>query len=386
MLKNVKSVYFIKFIFSYMCDKRMFEIIKYNKSFQNILNINLKDYKLFAGKYMIHDKSGKYKIYTFKDNKLIFNGDYFKGKGREYNNKSELIFEGEYLNGKRNGKGKEYESYSVIFEGEYKDNKKWTGKGLKDNKLIYEIKDGKGIFRKYFKKSNYLLLEGEYINGELNGKCKEYFNSGNLIFEGEYKYGKKWNGKGYDIDGNIIYELNNGKSKGYIKLLNFLDYHMFLKYEGEILNGDKNGYFKEYDFLGNIFFEGEYKNGKKNGKGKEYYSNNLIFEGEYLYDWRIKGKAFINKRLEYEGEYLLNQKWNGKGYDKNGNVIYVINNGSGKAKYYTNEGYLILEGEFLNGKKHGMIKEYNNEHILVSEGEYSNGEKKDFFKNIIVGI
>ena len=29
-------------------------------------------------------------------------------------------------------------------------------------------------------------------------------------------------------------------------------------------------------------FEGEYLEGKRNGKGKEYYDNTLIFEGEYL--------------------------------------------------------------------------------------------------------
>ena len=48
----------------------------------------------------------------------------------------------------------------------------------------------------------------------------------------------------------------------------------------------------------------------------------LIFEGEYLYNWKIKGKEYIKGRLEYEGEYLFNEKWNGNGYDENGNIIY----------------------------------------------------------------
>ena len=58
---------------------------------------------------------------------------------------------------------------------------------------------------------------------------------------------KKYNGKGYDEKGNIIYELNNG-----------------------------NGKVDEYHFL----------------------SGNLVFEGEYLYDQKIKGKEYINGRLE----------------------------------------------------------------------------------------
>ena len=31
-----------------------------------------------------------------------------------------------------------------------------------------------------------------------------------------------------------------------------------------------------------LIFEGEYLNGKRNGKGKEYDNNKIIFEGEYL--------------------------------------------------------------------------------------------------------
>ena len=61
-----------------------------------------------------------------------------------------------------------------------------------------------------------------------------------MEYEGEYLYNKKWNGKGYDEKGNLIYELNNGK-----------------------------GNVKEYDHEDKLEFEGEYLNGKKNGKGKE---------------------------------------------------------------------------------------------------------------------
>ena len=39
-------------------------------------------------------------------------------------------------------------------------------------------------------------------------------------------------------------------------------------YEGEYLNGKRNGKGKEYNIT--LYFEGEYLNGKRNGKGKEY--------------------------------------------------------------------------------------------------------------------
>ena len=74
-----------------------------------------------------------------------------------------------------------------------------------------------------------------------------------MEYEGEYLDNKKWNGKGYDENGNIIYELINS-----------------------------NGKVKEYNEYGILIFEGEYLDGKKNGKGKEYEDGKLIYEGEYL--------------------------------------------------------------------------------------------------------
>jgi hypothetical protein len=101
-------------------------LIKYNKKFQNNLDIGLINYKLFSGKYIIYSEKGKGKIYDALDD--------------------DLLFEGEIINGKRlNGKGKEYDKHNkLIFEGEYLDEEKWNGKAKKYN---YE---------------NILVFEGEY--------------------------------------------------------------------------------------------------------------------------------------------------------------------------------------------------------------------------------
>ena len=61
-----------------------------------------------------------------------------------------------------------------------------------------------------------------------------------MEFEGEYRFNKKYNGKRYDENENVIYELING-----------------------------NGNVKEYNLEGLLIFEGEYLNGLRNGKGKE---------------------------------------------------------------------------------------------------------------------
>ena len=86
----------------------------------------------------------------------------------------------------------------------------------------------------------------------------------------------------------------------------------------------KNGLGKEYNYFDNqLKFEGEYLNGKRHGNRKEYDEyGKLIFEREYIYDFKLKGKYYVDNRLEFEGEFLFNKKWNGKGYDENGNIIY----------------------------------------------------------------
>jgi len=51
-----------------------------------------------------------------------------------------------------------------------------------------------------------------------NGLGKEYSEyTGELIFEGDYLKGKKWNGNFYDL--NNVYEIKGGN--GFVKTLNF---------------------------------------------------------------------------------------------------------------------------------------------------------------------
>ena len=77
-----------------------------------------------------------------------------------------------------------------------------------------------------------------------------------------------------------------------------------LLFEGEYLNGKRNGKVKEYYDNGELKFEGEYLNGAKNGKVKEYYES----------IWFEKGNKY--GELEFEGEYLNGKKWNGNQYNK----------------------------------------------------------------------
>ena len=132
------------------------------------------------------------------------------------------------------GNGKEYNHYSFfIFEGEYINWKRWNGIGFdKDKNILYELKNGKGFVKEFNYK--YIEFELEYKNWERKGTGKEYDYNGQVTFKGEYLNGKRLDGKGFDKNKNILYELKNGK--GYVKEL----INNYIEFEGEYKNGEKN--------------------------------------------------------------------------------------------------------------------------------------------------
>jgi len=246
MLKNVKSSYFLRVLFSFTDEKQKLKLIKYNKSLQKNIDINLIDYKIFSGRYIIYEQNGNGKEYDYASH-IIYEGEYLNGerngKGKEYHEfcyTIMLMFEGEYSNGLRNGKGKEYLNGKLKFEGEYLDNKRWKGNEYDRNgkiiKYINELKNGKGKEYNVYDNGK-IAYEGEYLNGLRHGKGKEYNNDGKLIFEGEYYKNKKWEGKGYDINSNVVYILKKGK--GLVK--EYYDFNCKLMFEFEYLNGERNG-------------------------------------------------------------------------------------------------------------------------------------------------
>ena len=82
MLKKIKSIYFIKRLFTFVDEKDKLNTIKYNKYIQNILDISLINYKNFSGKYIIYEQNGKGKEYDY-DGDLIFEGEYLMDKEME---------------------------------------------------------------------------------------------------------------------------------------------------------------------------------------------------------------------------------------------------------------------------------------------------------------
>ena len=241
-------------------------------------------------------KEGKINGYWKKINTLFskdkndYEGNFIKGKksgqGKEYydlNNRKILIYEGEFENDKRNGYGKEYKDGKIIFEGKYLNGERWEGYGKEFNNEINndkigfegEYKNGKrnGKGKEYFNE-NIIKFEGNYLDGEREGEGIEYFENGKIKFKGEFTEGKRKKGKGFNIKGEVVYEIKDG--------------------EGNI---------KQYDFRDKIEFEGEYKNCQYwNGK-RNIYNNKGNIKIENFY---TEGKINLKKEYNNKGELIFN--------------------------------------------------------------------------------
>ena len=128
-------------------------------------------------------------------------------------------------------------------------------------------------------------------------------------------------------------------------------------------------------------FSGRYKE-DMNGKTKEYdsYSHRLLFEGLYSNGKRIgEGKEYNDDgNLIFEGEYLDGKKWKGiaKEYDEDtGKLIleyeYLSGKIDGESKEYDKyNGDLLFSGKIKNGKMNGIGTEYIS--ILYEKSDYKN--------------
>jgi hypothetical protein len=181
--------------------------------------------------------------------KTIFNsGDTFEGlyangkiaKGTYYFKSTGNLYDGEFVNGKFSGKGVLKYKSNGIDQGEFfegflsKGTRKYGDGGIYEGEFVLGKRQGKGILRfsngdlyegyfledkysgagKLIGKSNGLIAEGEFLNGELV-KGKITFPNGQ-IDEGTYS-NRKLNGKGKIISPNgVITEGNyvDGKLDG----------------------------------------------------------------------------------------------------------------------------------------------------------------------------
>ena len=203
-----------------------------------------------------------------------------------------------------------------------------------------------------------------------HGKGIEYHYNWKVKFKWEYSNGYKIEGKVYNYDSKLLFELNrNGIGKEYYE-------NDKLIFEGEFLNEMRNEKGKEYYENGKLKIEGEYKDDLLNGNVKEYNDKGkLIFDGEYKDGNKWKGKA--DEEDEYysghskgyfKGEYLNGKRWNSKA--KEYKDIHI---GPGCSQFAI---LLIFDEEYINGKRKGKGERYDyknrRKYDVIFDGENFN--------------
>ena len=67
-IRDIKSFFIIKIIFSFLSEKQKLNMLMYNKELQKKFLFDIEDYKIINGKYKIGKKTGKGKEYIIKTN------------------------------------------------------------------------------------------------------------------------------------------------------------------------------------------------------------------------------------------------------------------------------------------------------------------------------
>lgn len=156
------------------------------------------------------------------------------------------------------------------------------------------------------------------------------------------------------------------------------------EYEGEWENNlpHGKGYFKDQN---NNWYKGDFKYGYFWGKGQLSVANLYLYQGDFIMSRRQGNgicKFFIQRGERYEGQWK-EDKMNGLGkYMKNSKNYYYGNMSNdkynGNGKLVTPDGW--IEGPFRNGLPNGFLKQYLDRENVMIEGEWVIGKREGKFK------
>jgi len=308
-----------------------------------------------------------------------------------------------YLAGKRNGKTVQYSQEGFkIAEMPYVDDVKegivftYHNNGAeetetpfekgKENGAAYEFNE-KGDIIALMTYQNGFLIRQENINrrdrdGNRTGPWKEFYEDRVVHLEGSYKNDLK-NGywKEYSPKGLLLQTLKYDMGELVTDALELADlefeteYHSSggLSFRGTYRNGQPHGVHTWYDAQGNItgtkvFQDGAMiaeglmdADGKRQGPWKEYYiTSELKAEGKYKDGYRVEEWKYYFKsgQLEQTGNYGGKER------------------PQGKWVWYYENGQLLREESFRNGREDGWLIEYSDTGKVITRGEFVDGREE----------
>lgn len=343
---------------------------------------------LSQGEWLYYDDKGKLTGKSnYKDSKL-------EGTLLQYNHNGKVSFEGNYQNGEPTGFQKYFDEDGKLFGEEFFEKKTVKYSKFYDKKgaLIKENtrKGEQFVYVSYFP-TGQKRIEGSMNKLGNNGTIREYYMSGALLAERQYK------------DGSL-----HGISKEYTELGK-------LKAQENYSDGLKDGYFTYYHDNAKIATEGWYVKDKMEGEWRYYYDNgnlkDIIFyqkdeaiaysenyaaTGKKLYEY-YKKDGIYQKITQYDTlgnvlNVIENPTGNGKisilSFNKKPYKEYTLENGVKKGKeyyYWAKDGKPNAEIDYNNDLVDGLYKGYHPDGSIKYQYEYLNnqqhGIQKRFYEN-----
>jgi|TARA_B110000037_G_scaffold161297_1_gene182190 antitoxin component YwqK of YwqJK toxin-antitoxin module len=357
--------------------------IVFNKKIQKVSFYYNDSYVDAIGKMNNNHEVGYWEYYN-KDGLLIAIGNYDDsgkkiGKWTWYHGLNKIKETAFYKNGKLEGKNiMLHKNQKLYVDGNYKEDeldgayKYYNDKGALVQHKFFKKGKLDSIYKSYFIVGEKILeFYIPYKNGLIDGETLEYYANGEVYSKANYVTGK----------------INGLETKYHFNKQKYSEVHY--------TNGNLNGSYKSYYANGQLNEGGQSLDGSYDGAWKQYYSNGTL-QIEYVYK---KGKLTdlyryydTDGKLYYDFMYRKGEIISFKYYDKEGIIIkegkkkggefyyegfsplgvktseglYDISGGKkGKWKFYSNNGILTNEGNFIESKTTGNYYEY-----------YNNGRKK----------
>lgn len=151
-----------------------------------------------------------------------------------------------------------------------------------------------------------------------------------------------------------------------------------IRYEGDSLNGERDGFWIIYDFFGKKASEGNYIQGKKDGIWSYYVDGLLKERGKYLDDKREGWWDFTPFEGLVGSGYYKNGKREGEWiYKYQGQINEIINYKDSLKDGWHTAYYMTGEFRFkvfnIKGKKHGDYKTYHINGKIYETCKYDHG-------------
>jgi hypothetical protein len=159
------------------------------------------------------------------------------------------------------------------------------------------------------------------------------------------------------------------------------------KYEGQFLNGKKDGFGKLTYARDDqrVYYIGEFKDDKRHGNGKLEWRDGSVYEGEFEDDLMSgNGTIVLSWGAKYEGHF--NGKNNGFGkytYASDDFLDRDYYTGEWKDDLYDGKGKLVwkngttYDGEWQQNLRHGFGTLLDSDGAIIFQGQWENDEQKN---------